>query len=113
MTSSVANRGKAFGRIALALAMAAMGLYAASADPPGAAVIGFLIMLAAVLFGVRAARSRLSTWAGRTAVPVGALMVAFAAFRIHSIAIEAPLFAQVPSVPSLVATGPTLSLIHI
>ncbi len=47
-----------------------------------------------VLFGVRTARSRLPTWAGRTAVAVGALMAAFAAFLIHSIKIEAPLFAQ-------------------
>ena len=85
MTSSVTNPGKAFARIALALAIAAMGIYVASSDPPGGAVVGFLLMLAAVLFGVRTARNRLPTWAGRTAVAVGALIAAFAAFLIHSI----------------------------
>ena len=63
-------------------------------------------MLAAVLFGVRTARSRLPTWAGRTAVAVGALIAAFAAFLIHSIWIEAPLFAQAPDVPSVSASTP-------
>ena len=68
MTSSVTNPGKAFARIALALAFAAMGIYVASSDPPGGAVVGFLLMLAAVLFGVRTVRSRLPTSARRTAV---------------------------------------------
>ena len=110
MTSSVTNPGKAFARIALALAIAAMGVYVASSDPPGGAVVGFLLMLAAVLFGVRTARSRLPTWAGRTAVAVGALIAAFAAFLIHSIKIEAPLFAQAPGVPSVSASAPSPQL---
>ena len=105
MTSSVTNPGKAFARIALALAIAAMGIYIARSDPPGGAVVGFLLMLAAVLFGVRTARSRLPTWAGRTAVAVGALIAAFAAFLIHSIKVEAPLFAQAPGVPSVSASA--------
>ncbi len=110
MTSSVTNPGKAFARIALALAIAAMGIYVASSDPPGWAVVGFLLMLAAVLFGVRTARSRLPTWAGRTVVAVGALIAAFAAFLIHSIKIEAPLFAQAPGVPSVSASAPSPQL---
>ena len=110
MTSSVTNPGKAFARIALALAIAAMGVYVASSDPPGGAVVGFLLMLAAVLFGVRTARSRLPTWAGRTAVAVGALIAVFAAFLIHSIKIEAPLFAQAPGVPSVSASAPSPQL---
>ena len=110
MTSSVTNPGKAFVPIALVLAIAAMGIYAASSDPPGGAVLGFLLMLAAVVFGVRAARSRLPTWAGRTAVAVGALIAAFAAFLIHSIKIEAPLFAQAPGVPSVSASAPSPQL---
>ena len=110
MTSSVTNPGKAFARIALALAIAAMGIYVASSDPPGGAVVGFLLMLAAVLFGVRTARSRLPTWAGRTAVAVGALIAAFAALLIHSIKIEAPLFAQAPGVPSVSASAPSPQL---
>ena len=110
MTSSVTNPGKAFARIALALALAAMGIYVASSDPPGGAVVGFLLMLAAVLFGVRTARSRLPTWAGRTAVAIGALIAAFAAFLIHSITIEAPLFAQAPGVPSVSASAPSPQL---
>ena len=110
MTSSVTNPEKAFARIALALAIAAMGIYVASSDPPGGAVVGFLLMLAAVLFGARTARSRLPTWAGRTAVAVGALIAAFAAFLIHSIKIEAPLFAQAPGVPSVSASAPSPQL---
>src|SRR2546425_11389698 len=100
MTSSVTNPGKAFARIALALAIAAMGIYVASSDPPGGAVVGFLLMLAAVLFGVRTARSRLPTWTGRTAVAVGALIAAFAGVLIPSVKIEAPLLPPAPGVPS-------------
>jgi len=107
MTSSVTNPGKIFPRIALALAIATMGIYGASSDPPGGAVVGFLLMLAAVLLGVRTARSRLPTWAGRTAVAIGALIAAFAAFLIHSTKIEAPLFAQAPGVPSVSASAPS------
>src|SRR6187399_2840816 len=110
MTSSVTNPENAFARIALALAIAAMGIYAASSEPPGGAVVGFLLMVAAVLFGVRTARSRLPGWAGRTAVAVGALIAAFAAFLIHSIKIEAPLFAQAPGVPSVNASAPSPQL---
>ena len=110
MTSSVTKPGKAFARIALALAIAAIGVYVASSDPPGGAVVGFLLMLVAVLFGVRTARSRLPTWAGRTAVAVGALIAAFAAFLIHAIEVEAPLFAQAPGVPSVSASAPSPQL---
>ncbi|MFO7692281.1 MAG: hypothetical protein R6V57_04250 [Vicinamibacterales bacterium] len=63
MTKSV----KAFALLALGLATAAMGIYVANADDaPGAAVIGFLMMLAAVLFGVRIVRNRLPVWAGQS-----------------------------------------------
>src|SRR6476661_8136116 len=107
MTSSMTNLGRPFAHIALALAIATMGVYVASSDPPGGAVVGFLLMLAAVLFGVRTAPSRLPTWAGRSALAVGALIAAFAAFLIHSIKIEAPLFAQAPGVPSVSASAPS------
>jgi hypothetical protein len=110
MTSSVTSPGKAFARIALALAMAAMGVYVANSDPPGGAVVGFLLMFAAVVFGGSIARSRLPTWAGRTAVAVGALVAAFASFLIHSSKIEAPLFAQTPGVPSVSASAPSPQL---
>jgi hypothetical protein len=96
---------KAFARIALGLAVAAMGLGAAHADDkPGAAVIGFLLMLAAVLFGVRTARNQLPTWARRTAVAVGVLIAACAAFLTHDVTIRAPLFAHPPDVPSVSAS---------
>src|SRR4030095_594233 len=107
MTSSVTTSGKGSARIALALAMAAMGIYAASSEPPGGAVVGFLLMFAAVIFGVRTARSRLPTWAGLTGGAFGALMAACAAFLIHSNSIEAPLFAQAPGVPSVSASAPS------
>ena len=71
------NPVKAFALIALGLAIAAMGIYVANADDaPGAAVIGFLLMLAAVLFGLRTARNRLPARAGRTALAAGVLTAA-------------------------------------
>ena len=95
-----------FVRIVLVLAFVALGILSARSEPPGGAVIGFLLMLAAVVLGVRAARSRLPSWFARAAVTVvGALMAALAAFLIHSDRIEAPLFAQVPSVPSVRASA--------
>lgn len=85
--------------IALGLATAAMGLYVANADDaPGAAVLGLLLMAAGVVLGLRAARNRLPTWAARTAIAVGVVVAAFAAFLSHSVTVTAPLFAQVPSV---------------
>src|ERR671918_2456936 len=108
MTSSVTNPVKAFALIALGLAIAAMGVYVANADDaPGAAVIGFLLMLAAIVFGVRAARNRLPIWAGRTALAVGVLLAAFAAFLTHAVTVAAPLFAQPPDVPSVSASAPS------
>jgi Beta-lactamase len=108
MESSVTNPVKAFALIALGLAIAAMGIYVANADDaPGAAVIGFLLMLAAVLFGVRTARNRLPIWAGRTALAVGVLIAAFAAFLTHAVTVAAPLFAQPPDVPSVIDSAPS------
>ena len=107
MTSSVTNPVKAFALIALGLAIAAMGIYVAHADDkPGAAVVGFGLMLAAVLFGVRTARNRLPIWAGRTALAVGIVIAAFAAFLIHAATVAAPLFAQSPDVPSVIESAP-------
>ena len=103
MTSSVTNPVKAFALIALGLAIAAMGIYVANADDaPGAAVIGFLLMLAAVLFGVRTARNRLPIWAGRTALAVGVLIGAFAAVLTHTVTEAVPLFAHPWDGPSVV-----------
>jgi len=108
MTSSVTNPVKAFALIALGLAIAAMGIYVANADDaPGAAVIGFLLMLAAVLFGVRTARNRLPIWARRTALAIGVLVAAVAAVLIHAVTVAAPLFAQPPDVPSVQESAPS------
>jgi hypothetical protein len=102
------NPVKAFALVALGLAIAAMGIYVAQADDkPGAAVIGFLLMLAAVLLGVRTARNRLPTWARRTAVAVGVLIAACAAFLIHAATIAAPLFTQPADVPSASESAPS------
>ena len=99
---------KVFALIALGLAIAAMGVYIANADDaPGAAVIGFVLMLAAVLFGVRTARNRLPIWAGRTALAAGVLIAAFAAFLSHEVTVAAPLFAQPPNVPSVSGSAPS------
>ena len=105
------NPVKAAAPIALGLAVAAVGIYVAHADDkPGAAIIGFLLMLAAVLFGVRTARNRLPTWARRTAAAVAVLVAACAAFLVHAATIAAPLFAQAPDVPSVSASAPSPQL---
>ena len=107
MTCSVTSPVKAFALIALGLAIGAMGIYVANDDPPGAPVGGFLLMLAAVLFGVRTARNRLPIWAWRTALAVGVLIAAFAAFLTHAVTVAAPLFAQPPNVPSVSESAPS------
>jgi hypothetical protein len=108
MTPSVTNSVKAFALIALGLAIAAMGIYVANADDaPGAAVMGLLLMLAAIVFGVRAAGNRLPIWAGRTALAVGVLIAAFAGFLTHAVTVAAPLFAQPPDVPSVSKSAPS------
>jgi hypothetical protein len=108
MTSSATNPVKAFVLIALGLAIGAMGIYVANADDaPGAAAMGFLLMLAAVVCGVRAARNRLPTWAWRTALAAGVLIAAFAALLSHAVTLAAPLFAQSPDVPSVGEPSPS------
>ena len=103
MKTTVMNPVKAFTLIALGLAIAAMGIYVADADDaPGAAVIGMLLMVVGVVLGVRAARNRLPTWAARTALAVGVVVAAFAAFLTHRVVVTAPLFAQSQAVPSVV-----------
>jgi hypothetical protein len=69
--------------------------------------MGFLLMLAAVLFGVRTARNRLPIWAGRTALAIGVLIAAFAAVLTHAVTVAAPLFAQPLDVPSVSESAPS------
>jgi hypothetical protein len=108
MTSTVTNNVKTVPLIALALAIGAMGIYVAGADDePGAAVIGLLLMIGAVVLGVKAARNRLPAWAARTALAVGALMTAFAAFLTHTATVTGPLFAQPQDVPSVIHAAPS------
>jgi hypothetical protein len=107
MKTTVMNPVKAFTFIALGLAIAAMGIYVGNADDaPGAAVIGMLLMVVAVVLGVRAARNRLPMWAARTALAVGVVVAAFAAFLTHGVVVTAPLFAQSREVPSVVNPAP-------
>jgi hypothetical protein len=104
MTNSV----KAAILISLGLAIAGMGIYVANADDaPGAAVIGFLLMLALVLVGVRAAGDRLPAWASRTALTVGILIAAFTAFLTHAVTVGVSLFAQSQAVPSALDSAPS------
>ncbi len=96
------NPVKAYTFFALAMAIAAMGLYVAGADDaPGAAVIGMLLMVVGVVLGVKAARDRLSTWTGRIALAVGIVAAAFAAILTHGVVLAAPLFPQSQEVPSV------------
>jgi len=102
------NPVKAFTFIALGLAIAAMGIYVAHADDaPGAAVIGMLLMVVGVVLGVRAARNRLPMWAARTALAVGFVVAAFAAFLTHGVVVTAPLFPQSQQVPSVIDSAPS------
>jgi hypothetical protein len=112
MTSPVTRPANAAARIALALAIGAIGIYVADADDPslpglGPAGIGMLLMAAAVVLGVRAAMNKLPTWAGRSALTAGVLLAAFAAFLIHTVAVTAPLFAQPQDVPSVIGSAPS------
>jgi Beta-lactamase len=108
MKTTVMNPVKAFTLFALGLAIAAMGIYVADADDaPGAAVIGMLLMVVGVVLGVRAARNRLPRWAARTALAVGVVVAAFAAFLTHEVVVTAPLFPQSQEVPSVVDSAPS------
>ena len=107
MASSVTNPAKAFAFITLGIAIAAMGIYVADTDDaPGAAVMGFVLLLAAIALGVKAGRNRLPAWAGRTALAVGVVIAGFASFLTHAVSIAAPLFAQGPDVPSVSQPAP-------
>src|SRR5688572_21628783 len=107
MRTTVTNRVKAFTFVALGLAIAAMGLHVAGADDaPGAAVVGMLLMVVAVVLGVRAGRNRLPTWAARTALAVGVAAATFAAFLTHVVVVRAPLFPRAQEVPSVIESAP-------
>jgi hypothetical protein len=107
MTTTAMSSVKAFTLVALGLAIAAMGIYVADADDaPGAAVLGMLLMVAGVVLGVKAARNRLPTWAARTALAVGVVVAAFAAFLTHGVTVTAALFPQSQDVPSVVGQAP-------
>jgi hypothetical protein len=106
MKTPAISRVKAFALVVLGLAVGAMGIHVASADDaPGAAVIGMLLMVVAVVFGVKAARNRLAAWATHTALAVGIVVAAFAAFLIHGLVVTAPLFPQ--EVPSVADSAPS------
>jgi hypothetical protein len=108
MRFDVANTMQGLALIALGVAIAGMGLYVANVDDaPGAAVIAFVLMLVAVVLGVRAARSRLPIWAGRTALAGGAVIAACAALLTHGVVAAAPLFAASSAVPSVTDRAPS------
>jgi hypothetical protein len=101
------NPVKAFTLVALGLTIAAMGTYVANPDAPGSAVLSMLLMVVGVVLGVRAARNRLPLWAARTALAVGVVVAACAAFLIHGVVVTAPLFAQSQEVPSVIGSAPS------
>jgi CubicO group peptidase (beta-lactamase class C family) len=106
MTSSVKNNARAFVLVALALAIGALGLYFAdAATEPGGAVIALLLMIGAVRLGIKAVRNRLPPRAARTALAVGVLIAASAAFLTYDVA--EPLFAEPQDVPSAVDSAPS------
>jgi hypothetical protein len=108
MTTTLTNSVKGFTLIALGLAIAAMGIYVASADDaPGAAAMGLLLMVVGVVLGVKSARNRLPTWAARTALAVGFGIAGFAAFLTHAVVVAAPLFPASREVPSAAVPAPS------
>ena len=107
MKTTVMNPVKAFALIAVGLAIAAMGVYVADADDaPGAAAIGMLLMVVGVVLGVKAARNRLPPRAARTAIAVGVVIAAFAAYLTYTVAVTALNFPQ-EQVPSTVGSEPS------
>jgi hypothetical protein len=112
MTSTVTNNVQAAALLALALAIGAVGIYVANGDDasfsgPGPAGLGLLLMIGAVVLGVRAARSRMPAWAARTALAVGVLIAVLAAVLTHTAARTAPLFAQAQDAPSVMVSAPS------
>lgn len=59
MKSSVTNVVRALGLVAIGVAIGAAGIYIGDTDDaPGAALIGILLMIVTVAFGVRTARRK-------------------------------------------------------
>lgn len=59
MKSSVTNLVMAIGLVAIGIAIAAAGIYLGETDDaPGAAVMGILLMIGALVLGVRIARRK-------------------------------------------------------
>jgi CubicO group peptidase (beta-lactamase class C family) len=107
MKHSVVNSVKASALIALGLAIGLTGFYVGAADDaPGAAVVGLLLMVAAVALGAKTARNRMPVWAVGTAFAVAIPVAAFAALLAQATAAAAPLFAQPADVPSVGAAPP-------
>lgn len=106
MKNSVMNPVKSLTLIVLGLVIAAMGIYVGEADDaPGAGGIGLLLMLAAVVLGVKAARNRLPVWAARTALAAGVVLAVLTALLTHGVVVTRPLFAQSQEVPSAVGSA--------
>jgi CubicO group peptidase (beta-lactamase class C family) len=103
-TATTNRRGNAL--IALALAMAAFGIYVAdSATEPGGAIIAFLLMAFAVRIGLKAARNRMPALAGRSALAGGVLIAALVALLTYDVA--EPLFTRLQDVPSAIDSAPS------
>jgi CubicO group peptidase (beta-lactamase class C family) len=97
---------KTFALIALALVIGVRAIYFAdAATEPGGAVIALLLLIGAIMLGMRAVRNRLSAWAARTALVVGVLVAGVAVLLSYDVA--QPLFAQSQDVPSTIDSAPS------
>jgi hypothetical protein len=106
VASTVTNNAKATALNALALPIGAWASSIAdTATEPGGAVIALLLMIGAIVLGIKAVRNRLPAWAARTALAVGVLIAAFAAFLTYDVA--EPLFALPQDVPSVIDSAPS------
>ena len=84
---TTSNFVQAMALIVLGLAIGVMGVYVGSTDDaPGASLMGFVLLAAAVAIGVKTARNRLPAWIVRTALAVGIAIAMFAAWLAAGVA---------------------------
>lgn len=107
MTTSTVPAPLPFGRLAVALALVAMGLYGVNVDDaPGAPIMATLLMALGIAIAVRAFRHRLSRSAARAAVALGIAVAAAVAYVSHDAVLTAPLAPQAQQVPSTASPSP-------
>src|SRR4051812_27908585 len=95
-------------RIAVGMALAALGVFVAGADDkPGSMVLGTVLMTIGIWQVVKANRQRLPRWVAPIAVAIATVVAGSAAYLMHRFVVTAPLFAEEQQVPSTVDSPPS------